>query len=154
MGSGGLKGGIAEAPTYGTESTGQTHLFLQKRTYSVQTRQSHIHPQSVPSLPTWTLFSGITKTARSTHLLRPRAGTPHRGSAYSARTSPFSGSCRPWACSPWTLRSEDGETVPTCPALDSLSSPSPAWISYWCPVKPGSAPFVSQCGLPTLQIVR
>lgn len=83
----------------------------------------------------------------------PHPAPPTRGQRPQARRSLFSGSRRPWACSPWTLRWEDEETAPTSPALDSLFSLSPAWISYWCPVRPGSAPSISRCGLPPLQIV-
>lgn len=61
MGRGGLKRGKAGPYAIVSWTEGQTHLFLQTRTDSEQTRHRHIHPQSFPFLPTRTLSDRITQ---------------------------------------------------------------------------------------------
>lgn len=66
----------------------------------------------------------------------------------------FSGSCRPWACSPWTMRSGDGEPAPSFTSLEFLSPPphneSPTGPQSDLGVSPSYS--VPRHGLPPLQV--
>lgn len=89
MGRGGLKKGTAGAPTYATDSTGQKdrHTFFSRHAPTMDRHDTEAHTSSVfpLSLPTRILSAQNTQTARSTHVPQPRARTPHRRSADSAR---------------------------------------------------------------------
>ena len=86
---GGLKKGTAGAPMYSTESTGQKdrHTFFSRHAPTTDRHDTEAHISSIfpLSLPTRILSIQITQTARSTHVPQPRARTPHRRSADSAR---------------------------------------------------------------------
>ena len=159
MRRGGLKKGTAGAPMYSTESTGQKdrHTFFSRHAPTTDRHDTEAHISSIfpLSLPTRILSIQITQTARSTHVPQPRARTPHRRSADSARRraepSLLSGSRRPWACFPWTLQSGDGESGSLL-SFGVLSSPFPVWISYWGPVRLWECPHpLPLAGFPPLQ---
>ena len=86
---GGLKKGTAGAPTHATESTGQKgrHTFFSRHAPTTDRHDTEAHISSVfpLSVPTRILCVQIIQTARFTHVPQPRARTPHRRSADSAR---------------------------------------------------------------------
>ena len=130
MGSGGLERDTAEAPRDATESAGQKdrHTFFFRHALTVYRHDTGTNILSLPPFPSdldpfWWDYQN-----RKVHPSAPAQG-PHpapqiREQRLQALRSvpPFSGSRRPWACSPWILRPGDGEPAPT-PYFGFLSSP-------------------------------
>lgn len=119
---------------------GQTHLFLQTRTDHEQTRHRGTH---IINLFPFSSDSDPFRLDYPNRMIHPSAPaqSPHpasqiRGQCPQAHRTvpPLSGSRRPWACSPRTVQSENGECGPLLsfgilifplPSMELLLRPSP-----------------------------
>lgn len=154
VGRGGLKRGQQSQLDRRTD----THFFLETRTDHEQTRHRGTHILNLFPISSNSDPFRQHHPSLKIHPCAPAQG-PHpapqiRGQRPQARRTipPLSGSRRPWACSPRTVQSGNGESGPLL-SFGILLFPLPSVDLLWVPVRRWESPHpIPLVGLPPLQV--